>query len=146
MPPRRPPQASLPTKAVTTVPREPQPDSAPTRRPARNRRQASEAALEEEEGEHFDLTQVSGSDDDDESIQPAHRSSTQAVATTVQGERNQINDPTVSLSSNAALDVHYFFEKIGDQNICKECRQVFLPFLPRYRYLPEQHSQKNTRL
>jgi hypothetical protein len=118
----QPPQTSLPTQVLTNLTAEPQPDVPVARRPPRTRTQASSAALEE--GEHFDLN-VSGSEDDaDQDTQPAHRSSTQARATTARGDSNRINDPTVPSPSNAALDVHYFFEKVGDQNVCKECRQV----------------------
>ena len=116
----RPLQTSRPTQVLTNLPAEPQPVAC---RPPHTRTQASSAALEE--GEHFDLTNVSGSEDDaDEDTQLAHCSSTQAMATTARGDSNWINDPTVPLPSNAALDVHYFFEKVGDQNVCKECRQV----------------------
>jgi hypothetical protein len=119
-------QTSLPTQALTNLPAVPQPDAPAAHRPPRTRTQASSAALEE--GEHFDLTNVSGSEDDaDEDTQPAHCSSIQAIATTARGDSNQINDPSLPLPSNAALDVHYFFEKVSDQNVCKECRQVPCP-------------------
>ena len=116
MPPRR----TVPSLAPT-APSHPS-DSAPTRR-SRTRTQTTEATLEDDR-EHFDLTNVSG-DDSDEDCQPARRSNTQDTNTTVQDSR--VNDVSTPVNpKNVAADTRYFFEKCGDKVVCKECRQVFL--------------------
>lgn len=78
-----------------------------------------------DDGEHFDLN-VSGSDSEEELIQRrphGRRTATQSTAVVIEPVDQQINDPTVREKKTAALDIKYFFESHGDENvICKECR------------------------
>jgi hypothetical protein len=76
------------------------------------------------QGESFDLDNVSDSDDDDDidNHQPVLRSGGHPQEVT--GD-NVVNDPTIpalSESKNAAADTHYFFEKLIDKVVCRECR------------------------
>lgn len=71
-----------------------------------------------EDGEFFNLN-VSGSDSD--GPQPAHHSRRQAQGTTADADQH-INNPTPVQDSKKAADIHHFFERQGDSNICKVCK------------------------
>jgi hypothetical protein len=109
-----PPQAEPPAPRGIGNP----PDNAPAQR-SRTRVQATTATLED--GEEFDLENVSDSEDDYEPMRSNHGHGTNPTA---QGE--DINDPdTTPLPKTAAADIRYFFDKSGDKVICNLCRQVF---------------------
>jgi hypothetical protein len=78
-----------------------------------------------EETEYFPLSDVSGSDNDDDLPARRHHSRTRDTSTAAaQGEDSHINNPEISiLPKTAAADTRYFFEKsaAGDKVVCKEC-------------------------
>ena len=72
-------------------------------------------------GEHFDLNNISGneSDDDQQSTQqPTQQPAVQGAANIV----NTVNIPALPDARNAAADTRYFFEKLLDKYVCRECR------------------------
>ena len=77
-----------------------------------------------DDSEFIDLGNVSDSDDDPPA-QRAHHNNTEHE-TVAQIVNNP--DPKPPKVSTAA-DVHYFFELIGNQRVCKVCKYVFLPQL-----------------
>jgi len=95
-----------------------QPNPTNTRRSQRNQTQATPPS-----GEVFDMN-VSGSDSDSDAQPPSPSGGGQATdepATTL--PVNTVNDPTVeTIAWKAAADIHFFFEKIRPDHICKECR------------------------
>ena len=75
-----------------------------------------------DDSEFFDLENVSGSDDDPP-VQRARHNRTEDEPTVAQ----IINDPGAKpLKVSTAADVHYFFETIEEERVCKVCRYVFL--------------------
>jgi hypothetical protein len=122
MPPRR----SQVAQSRHTLPRPPT-DASQTRR-ARTRAHVANHV----EGESFDLSDISGSDDDDDThvtYNPADDSShtnpphNRDVARTSQTTDARVNDPSLlPPKMSTAADVHYFFEKEDDKMVCVECR------------------------
>lgn len=78
----------------------------------------------QEEGDHFNLEDVSdgdddyGNDDDEEvNCQPLPRSRARDTAPIAE----EINDPDISSSKKAAEDTNYFFHKTDVNKVCQEC-------------------------
>ena len=80
--------------------------------------------------EHFDLHDVSGSEDDYvASAVSQSDGSTHAKSTAREGDDPcRVNDPDAGIDSGpkATADIRYFFDKSGEKRICKLCKQVFL--------------------
>jgi len=77
-----------------------------------------------DDSELFDLDNISGSDaDDDPPVQRARHNRDHNEPTVAQIINNPDPKP---LKVSTAADVHYYFEKIGIQNVCRECTYVFL--------------------
>ena len=110
-----------------------QPRVRTTRQQTCNRAQPSRDTTQEE-GENFSLDVADGNDDDnnednddddnsDTKIdhRPPHRSHARPTAPVPQ----RVNDPNVmSIQSNKALDIDYFFDKTSPTKVCVECRYV----------------------
>ena len=90
-----------------------------------------------EEGESFDLDDISSSDDDsgnDNYISgddpnaiahptPADHPCEGDRATLAQEAHVRVNDPTLPpAKKSTAADIHYFYERSGDQMVCVECK------------------------
>ena len=97
------------------------------------RMQASVPAVQEE-GEYFDLDNVSGSEDDVDEPPRTHPSHTQAAGTTAaqelkddnsdadfKSDSDDVDDPKKVLP---AADIKYFFRKSSSKKVCKLGRQV----------------------
>jgi hypothetical protein len=69
--------------------------------------------------ENFNLD-VSGSDSDEAAAQPVRQNKrAQKAAEPVD---QAINDPTPPADSKKAADVHHFFERQEDKQVCKVCK------------------------
>ena len=95
--------------------------NAPTRR--------SNSTTAPAEGESFDLDNVSGSSNDEDNhlpVRQAGRPQGTAQATTVTpAENSGFNDPSIAAPSDsktAGADTRYFFERLADKVVCRECR------------------------
>ena len=93
---------------------------------ARAQRSCARAAASQDDGEYFDLDNVSGSDNPEDDNSPVNHRGRGPQAQAVNTSQD-INNPEPTRSKNAAKnaanDVWYFFEK-GEQCICRECRYV----------------------
>jgi hypothetical protein len=109
-----PPQVELPTLTETNNP----PDNAPARR-SRTRTQTTGTL---QDGEEFDLDNISGDEDDYEQLPSDHGCDVDSPA-----RGGHVNDPDAApLPKTTAMDIRHFFDKSGDKVICKVCRQVLL--------------------
>ena len=105
--------------------------------PIRRARARAPVINTHEEGESFDLDDISSSDDDsgnDNYISgddpnaiahptPADHPCEGDRATLAQEAHVRVNDPTLPLAKKStAADIHYFYERSGDQMVCVECK------------------------
>jgi hypothetical protein len=76
------------------------------------------------QGESFNLDNVSDSDDDDDinNRQPVLRSGGRPQEVTGDNVVNNPTIPALSESKIAVADTCYFFEKLTDKVVCRECR------------------------
>lgn len=92
-----------------------------SRAPAAQARPVQNTLADEEE---FDLN-VSGSDDnDDQPLRQARRrpQGPDPAADVIAPSYVHDFNPPAKENKNAAADVHYFFEKVDGQRICKICK------------------------
>ena len=114
----------IPPRNTQARPQQGQGD-APMHRSQRSHTQATVPA----QGESFNLSEVSSDDNDDadNDNRPACQSGgrTQQANPPAQEQDSGMNDRNLfplSDSKTAAADIHYFFEKLTDKTVCKECR------------------------
>ena len=111
-------RSNLPTQALLTT------DSMP--RPSRTRVQTRAITPQDEAFDIDDVSDnddVSDSDDDNELPRANHGPHAEPSAQ----KTYPVNDPDVChVSKNTAHDIHYFFQKIGENNVCTVCKYVFL--------------------
>lgn len=73
-------------------------------------------------GEFFDMD-VSGSDSDSDAQPPSPSNGGQTTDEPATLAVNTVNDPMVeTVAWKAAADIHFFFEKVGQAHVCRECR------------------------
>jgi hypothetical protein len=113
MPPHRAQQTHPPQQEAAPAP--------PTTVPAQHSRAHTQVTTQPTE--NFDLENLSGTDSNDDR-QPAQARRPQ-IATNAEPEDTGVNSTDIVPlpdSKNAAADTRYFFEKLPDKYICKECR------------------------
>src|SRR5579863_4657820 len=81
-----------------------------------------------EEGEDFDLDNVSGSDNDD-APGPANQPANAAINTVAEVVNNPDSEARVSSKKNAAHDVWHFFMKTDGFSVCRVCKYVAYSYL-----------------